>query len=265
MSSLPARVLGGGSGDLELVVLGASGTHPGAGRACSGYLVRTPSTNLVLDMGNGSTTRLYEHVGPEDVDAIVISHPHADHCVDLIGFYYALRFHPDAPLTVDVHAPAGTERFLAQLVASDSETRFGDICRFHDAEPGGHIEVGDLRVTFFPSIHVVPTVSVRVEHDGVVVTYSADSAGGESLEQAARDADLFVCEASWQGDPSDYPEGLHLTATGAGAVARSAGAKSLLLTHVWPRNDRDTVRAEAEAAFGGPVEFAEDRDVWRIG
>ncbi|MGH3441860.1 MAG: MBL fold metallo-hydrolase [Nitriliruptorales bacterium] len=265
MSSVAGRLLGSGDGDLEVVVLGASGTHPSAGRACSGYLVRTPSTNLVLDMGNGSTTRLYEHVRVEDVDAIVLSHPHADHCVDLIGFYYALRFHPDAPLSVDVHAPPGTEEFLAQLVSSDSEARFGDVCRFHDARPGGELEVGDLRVRFFPSIHVVPAVSVRIEHDGRVVTYSGDSAGGEWLEQAARDADLFLCEASWQGSADAYPAGLHLTATGAGEVATAAGAKSLVLTHLWPANDRDTVRAEAEAAFGRRIDFAEDRDVWRVG
>jgi ribonuclease BN (tRNA processing enzyme) len=248
----------------EVVVLGTAGTHPGPGRACSGFLFRTPTTSVVVDLGYGSTANLYQLLAPEDLDAVVISHRHPDHCADLIGMYYALRFHEDGPRTVDVHAPQGTGPFLASLLSGDSQDAFHEVCRFHDAEPGATLEIGDLEIGFHASLHVVPTVSVRVSQDGAVATYSADSAGGAWLVEAARDADLFICEATWTGDADDYPEGVHLTAGGAGAVAREAGAERLVLTHLWPRMDRERAREEAAATYGGAVSLAEDGEVWDV-
>lgn len=250
---------------LEVVVLGSSGTRPGPGRACSGLLFRTREANVVVDLGYGASMNLYQLVKPEEIDAVILSHEHPDHCVDLIGLYYALRFHPDGPLSVDVHAPPGTGDFLAQMLSGDSSSSFPRICRFQDAEPGDVLEIGDLEVRIFASLHVVPTISVRVEHDDVVATYSADSAGGSWLREAARDADLFICEATWVGDGSDKPEGVHLTAEGAGRIAREAGARQLLLTHLYPGTDRDRSQREAATAYGGDVAFAEDGQVWRVG
>lgn len=268
MSALPgwlrSRLPVGEAHGFEVVVLGSAGTHPGPGRACSGFLFRTPRTSVVVDLGYGSSTNLYQLLAPEDLDAVVISHEHPDHCADLIGMYYALRFHEDGPRSIDVHAPPGTGRFLASLLSGDSRHIFRDVCGFHDAEPGDTIEIGDLEISFHASLHVVPTVSVRVSHDGRVATYSADSAGGSWLVEAARDADLFICEASWVGDADDYPEGVHLTASGAGAVAREAAARRLVLTHLWPRNDRRRARAEAAATYGDEVALAEDGEVWDV-
>jgi ribonuclease BN (tRNA processing enzyme) len=128
-----------------------------------------------------------------------------------------------------------------------------------------HRHIGDLRIELFASMHVVPTISVRVEHDGQIVTYSADSAGGSWLRDAARDADLFICEATWLGDADDHPEGVHLTARGAGEVAREAGARQLVLTHIYPSNDREQTREEAAEMYGEAVHLAEDGQVWRLG
>lgn len=250
---------------LEVVVLGSSGTRPGPGRACSGYLFRTPETNVVVDLGYGASMNLYQLVKPEDLDAVILSHEHPDHCVDLIGTYYALRFHPDGPRSVDVHAPPGTGDFLGQLLSGDSSSTFPDVCRFNDAEPGDLLEIGDLEIRLFASLHVVPTISVRVRHEDVVVTYSADSAGGTWLREAARDADLFICEATWVGDGSDKPEGVHLTASGAGRIAREAGARQLVLTHIYPGTDHDRTQREASSAYGGDVALAQDGQVWRVG
>ena len=195
---------------LELTVLGSAGSHPGPGRACSGYLVRAEGANVVVDCGNGSTANLYEIMGIGEVDAIVISHKHVDHCVDLIGAYYALRFTGDEPRSIDVYAADGVFEQLHRLV--DGDPAFTEVCRFRPLEPGHTIEVGALRIEPFPSVHTVPTRSLRVSVDGTVMAYSADSAGGDDLVACARGADLFLCEASWQGDRRAYPEGLHLVA-----------------------------------------------------
>lgn len=249
----------------EVVVLGCSGTRPGPGRACSSYLFRTPEANVLVDCGYGSTCNLQRIMAPEDLDAVVISHEHPDHCVDLIGMYYALRFHEDGPLSLDVHAPPGVGEFLSQMLSGDSQSVFSDVCHFHDVEAGDRLTFGDLEMHFYASLHPVPTISVRATHDGKVVTYSADSAGGSWLEEAARDADLFICEASWVGDPSGYPEGVHLTAGQAGDLARKAGAERLVLTHIWPQNDRERSRREASETYGAPVDLADDGQLWQVG
>lgn len=248
----------------ELVVLGSSGTHPSAGRVCSGYLLRTPDTRVMLDCGNGSLSNLFLVSSLPELDAVVLSHAHHDHCADLIGLYYAYHYSPDVEGPLDVYAPPGTGEHLAQLLSEDSREAFLDLFRFSDVAGGHAVTVGDLDLTFHRSVHAVEAVSIRAEHDGAVVTYSGDTAGGPDLVAAAKDADLFLCEASWVGRPEDWPEDLHLTATGAGQVAKEAGVKRLVLTHLWPTNDRMIARAEASAAFGGPVEFAEDRAVLEV-
>ena len=241
---------------LQLTVLGSSGSHPGAGRACSGYLLRTPDATVLVDCGNGSTMTMHELIGAHEIDAIFLSHKHIDHCADLIGLYLALRFHDDGPRAVDVYAPAGVRDQLAGL--SDSIDEFDRVCRFVEVGHGDHVEVNGLAVDLFASTHTVPTVSMRATDGGTVVAYSADSSGGPALVDCARDADLFVCEATWQGEPGDYPPGLHLTARGAAQVAAEAGVGHLVLTHLWPRLDGARSLEEAASGFDGELSLAMD-------
>ncbi|MDP8927575.1 MAG: MBL fold metallo-hydrolase, partial [Actinomycetota bacterium] len=242
---------------LDIVVLGCSGTHPGPGRMCSGYLLRAGDTQILVDCGYGATSNLYRVARVEDLDAIVLTHAHPDHCVDLVGIYYALRFHSGGELKIDVHAPSGTGEVLAGLLPGDSRQEFENICRFHDVSGGDRLEISDLSLQFYWSVHPVPTVSVRASHQGRVVTYSADSAGGSSLVDAARDADLFICEATWPDEADDTPPDVHLSPQGAAKVAAEAGARRLVLTHLWPSTDRAEVRGRAESAYDGPVWLAE--------
>lgn len=231
---------------------------------CSGYLLRAGDTQVLVDCGYGSTSNLHRVTRVEDLAAIVLTHAHPDHCVDLIGIYYALRFQPGGEQTIEVHAPAGTAEALAGLLSGDSQQDFENICRFHDVSGGDRIEIGDLSLDFYWSVHSVPTVSVRASHEQSVVTYSADSAGGSSLVDAARDADLFICEATWPDEGDDYPPDVHLSPQGAAEVAAEAGARRLVLTHLWPSTDRAEVRGRAESAYDGPVWLAEDGQVWVV-
>lgn len=249
----------------ELLVCGASGTYPGRGRACSGYLLRTADTRVMLDCGNGSTSLMQRETAIDALDAVIITHRHHDHWADLVGIYYALRYHPEGQRSIDVYAPPGTQEFVAQLFSRDSAELFDEVCEFHDVEDGDTVTIGDLDLRFAASEHVVPTVSVRVEHAGAVLTYSSDSAGGQELVDIARGADVFLCEASWLGDPDDWPDGVHLTAREAGEHARRAGVGRLVLTHLWPQNDRDLAHREAAKAFDGPVDVADDGRVWQVG
>lgn len=245
-----------------LTVLGSAGSHTGPGRACSGHLVRTPTTTLLLDAGNGSTANLQRLARFADVDAVFITHRHVDHCVDLVSMFHALWFDPTFDGRVDLYAPAEVRETLTALLSSDSALAFDRVFRCHEVRGGDQVQVGDVRVDVFDACHPPPSVSYRITAGDRILAYSGDTAGDDALLECARDADLFLCEATWQGDAAGFPEGIHLVAADAGRVATRAGVRRLVLTHVAGGLDVEVSRAEAAATFDGPVDVAEDLHSW---
>jgi ribonuclease BN (tRNA processing enzyme) len=248
----------------ELTVLGSAGSHTGPGSVCSGYLFRADGHQLLVDCGNGASANLQRYTRFEDLDAILVTHRHVDHCIDLIGMYYGLRFHEDGGKHIDLYAADEVVDTLTSLLSGDSALGFREVFDVNEVAGDDRFEVGPMRVALTESIHPVPTVSVAVEYGGVRVVYSSDSAGGEGLRDFARGADLFLCEATWQGHAADHPEGLHLTACDAGRLATEAEVERLVLTHVLGSLDREVSRAEAAETFGGPLEVAHDLASWRF-
>lgn len=244
--------------NVRVTVLGCSGTMPGPQRACSSYLVESDGYRLLLDCGNGSLVNLQRCVGLDAVDAVILSHLHPDHFVDLYGLYYGLRFHPDGPLSVPVHAPAGAQEHLAQLLTGDPEDVFAKVCRFEDAAPGDTLRLGPMTVRLFAANHPIVTLASRVEVNGVVVAYTADSGTSSQLVSLARDADLLIADCSWLERQRPLPSGVHMTGAEAGGCASLAGAARLLVTHVFPTNDPEDVAAEAAQAFEGEIRIATD-------
>jgi ribonuclease BN (tRNA processing enzyme) len=242
----------------DLTVLGSAGTHTGPARACSGYLYQTPSTRVLVDCGNGASSHLLTRCDWSDLDAVVVTHRHVDHCADLIGAFYAMKFHADGPQSVDFYAPAGVLEVLLGMLNRDSAFEFTEVFRHVELGFGDRFSVGDMSFECFESIHPAPTVTLRTTVDGRVLTYSSDSAGGDVLEEAARGADLFMCEATWQGDASAWPVDIHLTARDAGALATRADAPRLLLTHILGSLDRGRSVVEARETYDGDLGLAED-------
>jgi ribonuclease BN (tRNA processing enzyme) len=241
--------------EIRLTVMGSAGSYPGPARACSSYLVEHEGFRLLLDVGNGSLTNLQQRMAMTDIDVLMLSHRHPDHWADLVGMYYALRFHPDGERSVEVYAPAGVEDFIRQLLPDDDE--FGRVCRFHVVAPGDEVQLGPLRVRLFRAYHLVDTLAFRVEAAGRVLAYSADSDSTPELSECARDADLFVCDCTWSHS-DDRPEGIHMSGRLAGKLAADAGARRLLVTHVWPGADAQAIAAEVAESFGGEILVAED-------
>jgi ribonuclease BN (tRNA processing enzyme) len=241
---------------LQLTVLGCSGTHIGPERMCSSYLLRSGEYRLLLDCGNGSLSNLQRHCDVSDIDAIVISHLHPDHFADLYGLYYALRFHDGGPLSVPVYAPQGAWEFISQLIVSDDT--FAKTCQFITAKAGDLLELGPMRVALHAANHPIETLASRVEVDGHVLAYTADSAPSTSLVHAARDADLLVADSTWLERQRPLPVGVHMTGLEAGQLAADANVQRLLVTHVYPSNDPAEVAAEAALAYDGPIDAAFD-------
>jgi ribonuclease BN (tRNA processing enzyme) len=248
----------------DLTVLGSAGSHTGPGRACSGYLFRADGTQVLVDCGNGSSANLQRITSPEKLDAILISHRHVDHCVDLIGMYYALRFHPEGHRDIDLYAAPEVVGVLTGLLSRDSALEFHEVFNVHEVTGGDVFEVGPMRVELADAVHPVPTVSARISSEGRSVVYSSDTAGSDDLVELARDCDLFLCEATWQGDTRGYPPGMHLTAREAGRLARRAEPKRLVLTHILGSLDRGISLEQAVETFPGHVTLADDLRSWLL-
>lgn len=241
---------------IELIPVGTGAAFGAAGEAQSGYLVRAAGRAVLLDCGSGVLASLAHHMPPEDLDLVVISHLHPDHCVDLFGLHVRMAWGPGAGRVIPVAGPPALADRLAAF--SDSEPwpehqglRFGAL-----AAGGGTMDLGDgllLRHAEVP--HLPPTHAVRVDAGGSSLVYGADCAPNDALVDLAAGADVLICECTFGADP--VPPGLpHLDATAAGRMAARAGVGRLMLTHCQPGHDRDAALDAAAAAFGGAVEWA---------
>ena len=231
---------------LRLTVLGCGGTYAGPGNACSGYLLRTATTTVLVDLGPGALANAQRHIDLVDVDAIVLSHEHPDHWTDLPVARNVYRYVLDRH-ALPVFTTAGTMA-LAAPFCSDETFRWATIT---DRD---RIDVGDLSLRFSRTDHPVETLAVLAEADGASVIYSADTGPGWSPAAFGVRPDLALLEATFAHGHSNP---VHLTANEAGERALEVGARRLVLTHLLPGTDPAAQRAEAEAAYGGPVQVAE--------
>lgn len=246
---------------MQIRVLGCAGGWPSAGRACSGYLVTEGATCLWLDAGAGTLAELLCHVSPRDVDALWISHLHPDHCSDLGAVRNLLAYggaRDGRPLPV--HGPPGWPQWFDAAVPDSRAT--AAVFEMHELQDRSTVAIGDLRLTPFAVRHGVVTFACRVESDGAVFAYSADSGPCPSLTELCRGADLFACE-SFRSLPDAGDSDTVMTPEQAAAIAVDGGARSLLLTHLHPAADPDQALARARGTFGGPVAVARQGMVYQ--
>jgi ribonuclease BN (tRNA processing enzyme) len=240
---------------VELTIAGCAGSFPGPDSPASCYLIEADGFRLLLDLGNGALGALQRYASLDGIDAICLSHQHADHCLDMCSYSVARTFHPDGAMPpIPVYAPARTAERLSRALGLEPGSSMTDAFDFMTLAPGT-IEIGPLRVTAAHMNHPVETFGFRLEHSGGSLAYSADTGPADALVTLARGADVLLCEASFLDGPG-LPGGLHLTGRQAGEHAARAGAGQLVLTHLVSWNDRDRSRAEAAAAFSGPLSLA---------
>jgi ribonuclease BN (tRNA processing enzyme) len=249
---------------MRLTVLGCAGSFPGPDSACSAYLVEADGFSLMLDFGTGSLSALQRYGDLRQVDAVLLSHLHCDHMLDACSYVVVRRWAPDGPYPrVPVYAPAGGRERMAAVYGSADEGPLDDVYSFHTLLPGS-FALGPFTVTVERVNHPVETYGIRLEHEGKVLAYSADSGTCEALVRLAQHADAFLCEASYL-DGEDNPPDLHLTGREAGEVAAKAGAGRLLLTHLvraW--GDPSATYEAASASFSGPVTLVRPGDRFEI-
>lgn len=244
---------------MKLTILGSSGSLGGPTNPASGYLVTVDNSPAVLvDIGPGVLARLQEIQDPSDAH-VVLSHLHADHCLDFPSLLVWRRYHPFTPAKDRklCFGPSTTTTHLGRLSAETPEevNDMSDTFAFAPWRIGEEHILDRLSITPFEAVHPVEAYSLRItEHTtGKTIAYSGDTGWTDQLIECARDADVFLCEATWCGG-GEFPPGMHLTGAEAGRAARLAGVKKLVLVHIPPWGDVEGAVAAARAEFDGPIE-----------
>lgn len=237
-------------------MLGCSGTYPGPGTACSGYLLRTASTSVWLDCGTGSLANLQRHIALADIDGIVCSHSHPDHWLELPLAVNALRYGMDrAEAAIPVFWTAATASLFCEVSGHPPEPTFAS----HVVDASSLVRIGDIDFCFSRTDHPVETLAVRAEAHGRSIVYTADTGNDWELASLGPDIgrtiDLAIVEASLDERDADVVQ--HLTAGQAGSQAARAGVASLVLTHLVPGSDPAARVAEAARVYDGPIAVAE--------
>ncbi len=252
---------------MELVVLGSGAAYPGPHQASSGYLIREGETGLLIDCGNGVVPRLQEAREMDNVTTLLFSHLHPDHLLDIFPLFYA-RLYARGKVypTLPVFMPKGeAERFarLAEVLRVDTHKLCDEIFSVREYDPSGTLAADGLTVSFLRTAHPVPAYALRIENGRGSLVFSSDTGPLPGLAEFARGCDLLLCEASIGPEDFDPGHAIHLTPAMAAEVAVSAGAKRLLLTHLWPFYDRQEMLQQARIVFP-QAELAEELDRYRI-
>jgi ribonuclease BN (tRNA processing enzyme) len=234
---------------LTVTVLGSSGTYAGPDGACTGFLVRGGGATVMMDAGPGTLANLQRHVAPRELDAVVLSHSHPDHWLELPVLRNALKY-VLACHDLDVYATAETLELAEKVTGSSLTPTF----RPHVITDGSEVTIGDQHWRCSLTDHPVETLGLRVDADGRSLGYTADTGPAWSIAELGR-VDLGLSEATFLHDsPERNP--VHLSAHQAGAQAREAGVGHLVITHVLPTGSPAESVEEAAAAYGAPVDVA---------
>lgn len=241
---------------MRVTVLGSNAGAPGRSNAASGYVVDDAAGSIMLDAGPGTFMKLAETMDPADLDGVVLSHLHVDHCSDLFGLYAHLAYERGADVSVAVVGPKGMrDRFAAFIGAGDGHV-LHRVLEFEEVEPGATTYLGGYQITVGAAVHPVPALVTRVEVQGASLVYSGDTGPGGDLIDVATGAGTLLCEAAIQGVRTEDTYPYHLTAFEAGEIAAAAGVFDLVVTHISERFDPQVSIDQASGAFVGPISYA---------
>lgn len=240
---------------VRVTVLGGCGGWPAAaGTACSGYLVEHDSFRVLIDPGYATFPRLLEHCEAADLDAVLISHGHPDHCADLSPLLRARAWAArDCAPRLPVHAPPGA---LRAVLALDVPGMLDDAFELREFEPGSAFGAGPFTVLSWLLPHWVPNAGLRLQASGTSLAYTGDTGPSADLALLARDADLLIADSSYPEDVPAASAAYLSSARQAGQVAATAGARHLMLTHLMPGTATDAAVSAAAAAYHGHISVA---------
>jgi ribonuclease BN (tRNA processing enzyme) len=254
---------------MRLTILGRSPASPNPGEACAGYLVEGGSARVLVDIGPGVVAQLVRRHHPDELDAVIISHMHADHMLDLVTLRYVYPWRDlPADQRLRVFLPPGSADQVLDLAKGVGNAKHFESC-FRLAEHDGSAALSFDGMTLTPvaTQHYIPCWGFRAEADGRRLAYTADTAPCGGLTDLADHADLLLSEATLRSLDEDAappePRG-HLTPAEAGEAARDGGSRRLMLTHMPVNGDGSWARTTASESFGSEVEIADPTQTYEI-
>jgi len=252
-----------------LTIIGSRAGSPGPEGPASGYHLATEYGRVLMDCGPGVLAGLTRERLHTDLDAVLVSHQHADHSADLAPLGYHRAF-PVVRPPIPLLAPKGIEEYLAALDAvhgiptlAELKTPIATQLPFTAIEPGRQYAVGDLLVDTLEAKHPVPTLSFRFPQLGLV--YTADTALTDELIEFSRGARLLLAEATYvTPEGRNFDEHGHMSGIEAGRLAAEAAVEHLVLTHFSDFADADQTREYAHAQYDGPISLAQPGQRYRL-
>lgn len=245
---------------MKLTVLGNYGPYPKAGCACSGFLLTSDTTNILIDCGSGVVSKLQQFINIEELDAVILSHLHSDHAGDMLTLGYAvdikiIKQQMTGPLKV----------YLPEEPLNEYE-RIANRPGFEASriDESLNLEIKDILIKFKEMKHGYQNYAISIQKGNKRFVYSGDTSPNEDLVEFAKDADLFLCEAGLLERDEKGMRAMHLTAKEAGAIAEKAGVKRLLLTHFLPDIKPGHYMDEAASVYNGIMEIAGESKTYYI-
>ncbi len=232
---------------MKVTVIGCSGSFPGKNQATSGYLVESGEYSVLIDCGSGVLSTVQNYIDLNKIDAVILSHYHADHISDIYCFQYQVAAAYKLGMrkkTLDIYVHNSDAKF--------QELTYKNFCIAKPIDPNSKINFGDLSITFQWMNHVSSCLGMRLEEKGKVFSYSADTEWGDGVLQISQNADVFLCECSLFNKQKGQIKG-HLSAGEAGKIAANSNIKKLVLTHLPQYGDINELVREAKEEFSGEV------------
>jgi ribonuclease BN (tRNA processing enzyme) len=239
---------------VKLTIVGCSGSIPGPDSPASCYLVEHDGFRIVMDLGHGSLGALQRYIALTQIDAVVVSHLHADHCIDLTALHVAHRYgNLGFAGPIAVYGPAATADRVASGYGMSSTRPLQSSFVFREVAAAA--SVGPFRVHAERVAHPIEAYAIRLEAGGASLVYSGDTGPSQALNELATGVDVLLAEASFVHG-RDNPRDLHMTGREAGQAAADADARRLVITHVPPWHKATTAASEAAEVFAGPIDVA---------
>lgn len=242
---------------MELTVIGFWGGYPAQDEASSIYIVKKDDVTIALDFGSGALLKLQKYMSVTDLDAVILSHYHADHVADIGVLQHALLVNSYIIGSENKLPIYGHDEDKEQFAFLQSDYTEGIVY-----EPNEQLKVGPFTIEFLKTNHSVPCYGMKITDGKSTIVYTADSAYQQSWVNFTQGADLLLADCNFYAHQTEMDAG-HMTSEEVASIAREANVNHLILSHLPHYGDHNQLVEEARKIYSGSIELAYEGLTWK--